>query len=42
MKSEAPTHGTQWQVTEWRDKKAIRIGAFPSESEAREAAGLRE
>ncbi len=42
VKSEAPAQGTQWQVTEWRDRKAIRISAFPSEAEALEAAGLSE
>ena len=34
--------GTQWQVTEWRNRKAIRIRAFTSEAEALEAAGLSE
>ena len=42
MKSDAPTHGTQWQVTEWRDKKAIWVRHFPNEAEALEAAGLSE
>ena len=42
MQSEALTHGTQWQVTEWRNRKAIRIRAFTSEAEALEAPGLSE
>jgi hypothetical protein len=40
--SDAPWEQTQWHVAEWRDKKVIRWRIFMSESEALEAAGLRE
>ena len=40
--SDAPTEQTQWIVSEWRDKKAIRWLSFGTEAEAVEAAGLRE
>jgi ketosteroid isomerase-like protein len=40
--SDAPAEQTQWIVSEWRDKKAIRWLSFGTEAEALEAAGLRE
>ena len=40
--SDAPTEETQWAVTEWRNGKAIWWRVCSSESDALEAAGLRE
>jgi len=40
--SDAPMEQTAWHVTEWRHKKAIWWRVFLSETEALEAAGLRE
>jgi hypothetical protein len=40
--SDAPMQQTNWDVTEWRDKKAIWWRAFRTEAEALEAAGLSE
>ena len=40
--SNVPLEQTQWNVTEWRDGKAVRGRVFLSEAEAVEAAGLRE
>ena len=40
--SEAATDATSWVVTEWRGSKAIWMRVFQSETEALEAAGLRE
>ena len=42
MESDAPMEQTNWQATEWREKKAIWWRTFRSEAEALEAAGLRE
>lgn len=40
--SNAPMKQTNWDVTEWRDKKAIWWRTFRTEAEALEAVGLRE
>ena len=40
--SDAPMQQTQWHVTRWRHKRAIRWRVFLSEDEALEAAGLLE
>jgi ketosteroid isomerase-like protein len=40
--SEVATDQTSWVVNEWRDGKAIWMRVFQSETEALEAAGLRE
>jgi ketosteroid isomerase-like protein len=40
--SDAPWEEVQWHVTEFRDGKTVRWRVFASESEALEAAGLRE
>ena len=40
--SDVPMEQTQWNVTEWRDGKAVWGRVFLSETEALEAAGLRE
>jgi hypothetical protein len=40
--SEVPTEQTQWTLSEWRDRKAIRWLSFGTRDEALEAAGLRE
>jgi hypothetical protein len=40
--SNAPMKQTNWDVTEWRDKKAIWWRTFRIEAEALEAAGLSE
>jgi ketosteroid isomerase-like protein len=40
--SDAPMQQTQWHVTRWRHKAAIRWRVFLSEDEALEATGLRE
>jgi ketosteroid isomerase-like protein len=42
MGSDVPAEGMSWQVTKWRNGKAIRFRDFRSESEALEAAGLSE
>ena len=33
---------SQWQVTRWRDRKAVWWQSFPTEAEALEAAELRD
>ncbi len=40
--SDVPMEQTQWNVTEWRDGKAVWGRVFLSETEALKAAGLRE
>ena len=40
--SDVPMEQTNWDVTEWRDKKAIWWRACRTEAEALEAARLRE
>ena len=40
--SDVPLEQTQWNVTEWRDGKAVRGRVFLSEAEALKAAGLSE
>ena len=42
VESDAPTEFMVWQVTEWRNGKAIRVRDYRSEAEALEAAGLSE
>jgi hypothetical protein len=37
MESDVPTEGMSWQVTEWRNGKAIWFRDFRSEAEALEA-----
>ena len=40
--SDAPFEETAWQVAEGRDGKLVRLRSYASESEALEAAGIRE
>ena len=42
MEVGSPMEQTQWQVTQWRDRKAIWARICTSEAEAIEAAGLEE
>lgn len=42
IKSGAQMEQSQWQVTRWRDNKAVWWRSFPTEAEALKAAGLRE
>ena len=40
--SDAPFEQVRWQVGEWRDGKLVELRTYASDSEALEAAGLRE
>jgi ketosteroid isomerase-like protein len=41
-RSDTPTDMPVWLAAEWRDGKVVWWGAYPTEAEALEAAGLRE
>ncbi len=42
VRSGAEMDQSQWQVTRWRDRKAVSSQSFPTEAEALEAAELRD